>query len=101
MEARRPGSPAARRPGGQEARRPGGPEARRPGGQEARRPGGQEARRPGGQEARRPGGQEARGQCYKTFLPVIYRFTYKARVFVRLCWKSFPRTNTLAYYENP
>jgi hypothetical protein len=35
------------------------------------------------------------------FLSVIYRFSYKARVFVRLDWKSFPMTNTLAYYENP
>jgi hypothetical protein len=39
-------------------------------------------------------------QCYKTFLPIIDLFQYKARVFVRLGWKSLPGTNTLAYYEN-
>jgi hypothetical protein len=41
-----------------------------------------------------------RGQCYKTFLSVIYGFSYQARVFVRLDWKSLPMTNTLAYHEN-
>jgi len=35
----------------------------------------------------------------KTFLPVIYRFLYKARVFVRLDWKSSPMTNTLLITE--
>ncbi len=42
-----------------------------------------------------------RGQCYKTFLSVINRFSYYTRLFVRLGWKSLPRTNTLAYYKNP
>jgi hypothetical protein len=37
----------------------------------------------------------------KLFLHVNYRFSYQARVFVRLDWKSLPNTNTLAYYENP
>ncbi len=37
----------------------------------------------------------------KLFLSVIYRFSYKATVFVTLDWKGLPRTNTLAYYENP
>ncbi len=42
-----------------------------------------------------------RGQCYKTFLSVIYGFLNQARVFVRLDWKNLPMTNTLADYENP
>jgi hypothetical protein len=33
-------------------------------------------------------------------LPVIYKFLYYARVFVRIYWKSTPGTNTLAYYKN-
>ncbi len=37
----------------------------------------------------------------KKFTPVIYGFSYQARVFVRLDQKSLPMTNTLAYYENP
>jgi hypothetical protein len=37
----------------------------------------------------------------KLFLPVIYRFSYKATVFVILDWKSLPMTNALVYYENP
>ncbi len=32
----------------------------------------------------------------KLFLSVIYEFSYKARVFARLGWKSLPGTNTLA-----
>ncbi len=36
----------------------------------------------------------------KLFLSVIYKFSYQARVFVRLGLKSMPGTNTLAYYEN-
>jgi hypothetical protein len=32
----------------------------------------------------------------KLFLSVIYRFSYLARVFVIIDWKSFPMTNTLA-----
>jgi hypothetical protein len=36
----------------------------------------------------------------KLFWFVIYRFLYYARVFVRHDWKSFPGTNTLAYYKN-
>jgi hypothetical protein len=40
---------------------------------------------------------KARGQCYKTFLYVIY----KDRVFVILDWKSLLMTNTLANYEKP
>jgi hypothetical protein len=44
--------------------------------------------------------KEPLGQCYKTFLSVIYGFSYKDIVFVRLGWKSLPGTNTLAYYEN-
>ncbi len=32
---------------------------------------------------------------------VMYGSLCKARVFVRLGWKSLPMTNTLAYYENP
>jgi hypothetical protein len=35
----------------------------------------------------------------KLFTAVIYEFLYLAKVFVRLGWKSFPGTNTLAYYE--
>ncbi len=42
-----------------------------------------------------------RGQCYKTFLSMIYGFLHQARVFVRLDWKILPMTNTLADYENP
>ena len=42
-----------------------------------------------------------RGQCYKTFLSIIDGFSYLARMFVRLSWKSLPRTSNLAYYENP
>ncbi len=38
----------------------------------------------------------SRVQCYKTFLSVIYGFSYKARVFVRIDWKSLHMTNTLA-----
>jgi hypothetical protein len=34
------------------------------------------------------------------FTVVIYEFSYKARVFVRIGLKSFSGTNTLAYYEN-
>jgi hypothetical protein len=30
---------------------------------------------------------------------VIYGFSYYARVFVILDWKSLPVTNTLAYYK--
>ncbi len=41
------------------------------------------------------------GQCYKTFLSVIYGFLYYARVSVVLDWKSLPMTNTLAYYKKP
>ncbi len=37
----------------------------------------------------------------KHFLSVIYGFSYKARVFVSLDWKSLPMTNTLVYYETP
>jgi hypothetical protein len=36
----------------------------------------------------------------KLFTDVIYGFRTKL-VFVRLDWKSLPRTNTLAYYKNP
>ncbi len=36
----------------------------------------------------------------KLFLPVTNEFSYKARVFARLGWKSLPGTNTLALYEN-
>ncbi len=36
----------------------------------------------------------------KLFTAVIYEPSYYARVFVRLCWKILPGTNTLAYYEN-
>jgi hypothetical protein len=36
----------------------------------------------------------------KLFMSVIYKFSYKARVFVRLGLKSMPGTNTLAYHEN-
>ncbi len=36
----------------------------------------------------------------KHFFSVIYEFSYWARVFVRLSWKSLPGTNTLAYYQN-
>jgi hypothetical protein len=32
---------------------------------------------------------------------MIYGFSHKARVFVRLHRKSLPRTNTLAYCKNP
>ncbi len=32
------------------------------------------------------------GQCYKTFLSIIDQFSYQARVFVRLDWKSLPMT---------
>ncbi len=35
------------------------------------------------------------------FLSVIYIFSYLARMFVRLGWRSLTKTNTLAYYENP
>jgi hypothetical protein len=42
----------------------------------------------------------SRSQCYKTFLSVVYEFLYQARVFVRIVWKSLPRTNTLVYCEN-
>ncbi len=42
-----------------------------------------------------------RGQCYKTFLSVIYRFLCKARVLFSLDWKSLPMTNALAYYKSP
>ncbi len=42
----------------------------------------------------------SRAQCYKTFLSVNCVFSYYARVFVRLCWKSLPGTNTLAYYKD-
>ncbi len=41
-----------------------------------------------------------RGQCYKTFVSVIYKFLNYARVLVRLDWKSLSEKNTLAYYEN-
>ncbi len=37
---------------------------------------------------------------YDTFLPEIYEFLYLARMFLRPDWKSLPRTNTLAYYDN-
>jgi hypothetical protein len=50
------------------------------------------------------------GQCYKTFLSVIYGFFVKSvcpwQAFpalptnIRLDWKGLPGTNTLAYYEN-
>ncbi len=30
-------------------------------------------------------------------LSVIYKFSYQAIAFVRIDWKSLPRTNTLAY----
>jgi hypothetical protein len=40
-----------------------------------------------------------RGQCYKTFLSVIYVFSHKARVFIRPVCKSLPGRNALAYYE--
>ncbi len=32
----------------------------------------------------------------KLFKAVNYKFLYQARVFVRIGWKSFPGTNTLA-----
>jgi hypothetical protein len=41
------------------------------------------------------------GQCYKTFLSLIYGFPCLARVLFSLDWKSLPMTNALAYYENP
>ncbi len=37
----------------------------------------------------------------KLFLSVMYGFSYKARVFLRLDQESLPMTNTLAFYENP
>ncbi len=40
------------------------------------------------------------GEFYKTFLSVVYEFSYQARVFARLGLTSMPGTNTLAYYEN-
>jgi len=33
----------------------------------------------------------SRGQSYKTFLSIVYEFLYKARLFVRLGWKSLQR----------
>ncbi len=36
----------------------------------------------------------------KLFWAVIHIFSYQARVFVRLGWKSLLGTNTLAYYED-
>ncbi len=39
-------------------------------------------------------------QCYRTFLSVINKFSYKGRVFVRLDRKSLLATSTLAYYKN-
>jgi hypothetical protein len=41
-----------------------------------------------------------RANVIKLSFFVIYEFSYQARVFVRLGWKSLPRTNTPAYYEN-
>ncbi len=35
----------------------------------------------------------------KLFTVAVYEFWYWARVFVRLGWKSLPRTNALAYFE--
>ncbi len=40
---------------------------------------------------------KTRAQCNKTFLSVIYELSYKAIVFVRVAWKSLPRTNTIAF----
>ncbi len=37
------------------------------------------------------------GQCYKTSLAVIYKFLYKATVFIRIDRKSSPITNTVFY----
>jgi hypothetical protein len=34
----------------------------------------------------------------KLFLFVMYEFSYQAGLFVRIGLKSFPGTNTLAYY---
>jgi hypothetical protein len=40
--------------------------------------------------------EQDQGQMlYKLFLPVTYGFSNKASVFVKLDWKSLPRTNTL------
>jgi hypothetical protein len=36
----------------------------------------------------------------KLFLSVIYEFSHKDRVLVRICSKNFPRSNTLSYYKN-
>jgi hypothetical protein len=44
-------------------------------------------------------GRQSRGQCHKTFLSVVYKFLYLARVFVRLGCKSLPEGNTQAYYK--
>jgi hypothetical protein len=33
-------------------------------------------------------------QGYKTFLSIIYEFLYKARVFIRVGWRRFPRTHS-------
>ncbi len=40
------------------------------------------------------------GQCYKTFLFIIYLISFEAKVFVRLSCKSLPGTNNLTKYEN-
>jgi hypothetical protein len=36
----------------------------------------------------------------KLFLSLIYGFSYKTRVFIRLVWKNLPMTITVAYYED-
>jgi hypothetical protein len=36
----------------------------------------------------------------KLCMSEINLFLYKARVFVRIGWKSLPGTNILAYYKN-
>jgi hypothetical protein len=41
------------------------------------------------------------GQCYKTFFVRDLQIFRTKLVFVRLDWKSLPRTNTLAYNKNP
>ncbi len=48
-----------------------------------------------------PGGSMCPGSnVINPFTAVIYKFLYKARVFVRIGWKSLSGTNTPAYYEN-
>jgi hypothetical protein len=36
----------------------------------------------------------------KLFLSVIYEFSHKDRVLVRICSKNLPRSNTISYYKS-